>query len=190
MAKPPTPLFCGVFADEDDTLEATKACREAGFEFYDVYTPYAVHGLDRAMGLPFSKVTWVTFCFGALGTTIALSGMSYAAWWDWPLNVGGKEALPFPAFIPITFELTVLIGGVCTMLGMFAMCLLFPGKKAKLLHKGQTDDKFVIALKKTETFDEKKAREIFGAHHVEEMAHRDSSYDANEEAAQNTGGAA
>ncbi|MBE7491861.1 MAG: DUF3341 domain-containing protein [Planctomycetes bacterium] len=188
MPKPPVPLFCGVFSDEDDTLEATKACREAGFEFYDVYAPYAVHGLDRAMGLPFSKVTWVTFCFGALGMTIALSGMTYASWWDWPLNVGGKEALPFPAFVPITFELTVLIGGVCTMLGMFAMCLLFPGKKALLLHKGQTDDKFVIALKKGENFNEQKAREIFTRHHAEEMHHRDSHYNAADEPA--TGGAA
>ncbi|MBX3474931.1 MAG: DUF3341 domain-containing protein [Planctomycetes bacterium] len=188
MAKPPVQLFCGVFGDEDDTLDATRACREAGLEFHDVYAPYAVHGLDRAMGLPFSKVTWVTFCCGALGTTIALSGMTYASWWDWPVNVGGKEALPFPAFVPITFELTVLIGGVCTMLGMFALCLLYPGKKARLLHKGQTDDKFVIALKKTEDFNEQKAREIFQRHHAEEIATRDPGYNAADEPA--TGGAA
>lgn len=186
----PKPLFVGVFGDEDHTLDAVKACREAGLEFHDVYTPFAVHGLDRAMGLPFSKVTWVTFCCGAVGTTIALSGMSYASWWDWPLNVGGKEALPFPAFVPITFELTVLIGGVCTMLGMFAMCMLFPGKKAKMLHTGQTDDKFVIALKVNDKFDEKKARAIFEQFHVEEVAHRDTDYDANAEQAAKAGGAA
>lgn len=190
MAKPPTPLFCGVFGDEDDTLEATRACREAGFEFYDVFAPYAVHGLDRAMGLPFSKVTWVTFCCGLLGLTIALSGMIYVSWWDWPLNVGGKESLPFPALVPVAFELTVLIGGVCTMLGMFAMCLLYPGKKARLLHKAQTDDKFVIALKVSEGFDEKKARAIFEQHHAEEVAQRAHDYNAADEAAQGHGGAA
>lgn len=172
------PIFCGVFTDEDDTLEAVKACRAAGFEFHDVYTPFAVHGMDRAMGLPFSKITWVTFCCGLTGTTVAILGMWYISAWDWPLNVGGKEPFPFPAFIPITFELTVLFGGVCTLLGLLAFCFLYPGKKAKRLHKQQSDDRFVVALKKGEKFDEKKAREIFAAHHAEEMAMRDTDYDA------------
>lgn len=189
MAKPPQPLFVGVFADEDDTLHAVTECREAGLEFHDVYTPFAIHGMDRAMGLPFSKVTWVTFCCGLLGTTIAFSGMWYATTWDWPLNVGGKPTLPFPAFVPIMFELTVLIGGICTFLGMVAFCMLYPGKKAKLLHRAQTDDRFVVALKAGEGFDEKKARAIFEKHHAEEVAHRDTSYDANAESAP-AGGAA
>ena len=186
MAKPPQPLFVGVFTDEDETLEAVKDCRAAGLEFHDVYTPFAIHGLDRAMGLPFSKITWVTFCCGALGTTIALSGMWYATAWDWPLNVGGKPPFPFPAFVPIIFELTVLIGGLCTMLGLFAFCLLYPGKKPRMLHKAQTDDRFVIALKAGEGFDEARARAIFEKHEAEEVAARDSDYDANAEPAGGT----
>lgn len=178
MAKKQTPLFVGVFADEDQTLDAVKACREAGLEFKDVYTPFAIHGLDRAMGLPFSKITWVTFLCGLMGTTIALSGMWYVTYWDWPLNVGGKPAFPFPAFVPIMFELTVLIGGVCTFLGMLAFCMLYPGKKAQMLHPRQTDDHFVVALKKGENFDEPRARAIFEAHHAVEIATRAHDYDA------------
>jgi hypothetical protein len=173
-------LFLGVFTDEDDVLEATKKCREADFNFHDVFTPYAVHGLDRAMGLPFSKITWVTFLCGLMGTTIAISGMTYVSWWDWPVNIGGKSPFPWPAFVPIMFELTVLIGGLCTMLGLFAMCRIFPGKKARLLHPRVCDDRFVIAIEVDEDFDEGKCREIFNAHNVEEMKEVPPGYDALE----------
>lgn len=162
-------LFMGVFTEEDDTLAATKACREAGLTFHDVYAPYAVHGLDRAMGLPFSKITWVTFLCGLMGTTIAISGMTYVSAWDWPLNIGGKSPFPFPAFVPIMFELTILIGGLCTMLALFAFCRIFPGKKPRLFHPRVTDDRFVIVLECDEDFSEEKAREIFKAHNAEEI---------------------
>ena len=171
-------LFMGVFTDEDDVLEATRKCRDADFNFYDVFSPYAVHGLDRAMGLPFSKITWVTFMAGLMGTTIAFAGMTYVSWWDWPVNIGGKEPLPLPAFVPIMFELTVLIGGVTTMLALFALCRIFPGKRARLFHPRVTDDRFVIAIEVDEDFDEAKCREIFGAHNVEEMKEVPHDYDA------------
>jgi hypothetical protein len=171
-------LFLGVFTDEDDVLGATKACREAGFSFYDVFSPYAVHGLDRAMGLAFSKITWVTFLCGLGGTTIALAGMWYVSFWDWPLNIGGKSTFPWPAFVPVMFELTVLIGGLCTMLGLFALCRIFPGKRARLWHPRVTDDRFVIVLEVDEDFDEAKCREIFTAHNAEEMKQVDPDYDA------------
>ncbi len=181
MADEQEKLVMGVFADEEHCLEATKACREAGFTFFDVFAPYAVHGLDRAMGLPFSKITWVTFSCGLLGMSIALSGMWYISAFDWPLNIGGKPPLPLPAMIPITFELTVLIGGLCTMLGLFVFCFLFPGKHARMFHARQTDDRFVIVLEEDEDFNEAKAREIFSANHVEEMKQVDADYDVNRE---------
>ncbi|MBK8207908.1 MAG: DUF3341 domain-containing protein [Planctomycetes bacterium] len=172
-------LFFGVFTDEDDCLEAVKACTEANFTYHDVLAPYAVHGLDRAMGLPFSKITWVTFLCGMMGTTIAFLGMGYMSHWDWPLNIGGKETLPIPAMIPIMFELTVLFGGVCTMLALFAFCFLFPGKQARLFHARQTDDRFVIVLEMDEDFNEAKAREIFTANHAEDIREVDADYDIN-----------
>jgi hypothetical protein len=179
MAELHDDLFLGVFAEPDDVVEATKACREAGFTFQDVYAPFAVHGLDRAMGLPFSKITWVTFLCGAMGTTIALTGMGYISAWDWPLNIGGKAPFPLPAMIPITFELTVLIGGVCTFLGLLAMCRIWPGKRTRLYHPRQTDDRFVIALECDEAFNEARAREIFAAHHAEEVSRVAHDHDAS-----------
>jgi hypothetical protein len=178
MADQRPDLFLGVFGDQEHTLEATKACREAGFTFHDVFAPYAVHGLDRAMGLPFSKITWVTFLCGAMGCIIAIAGMAYVSAWDWRLNIGGKEPFPFPAFVPVMFELTVLIGGICTMLGLFAMCRIFPGKKARLFHPRVTDDRFVIAIEMDEDFNESRCREIFAAHHAEEVKQVGPDYDA------------
>ncbi|MCA8916048.1 MAG: DUF3341 domain-containing protein [Planctomycetes bacterium] len=179
MPKEKNKFFLGVFTDEDDVKPATQACADADFTFHDVFAPYEVHGLDRAMGLSQSKITWVTFLCGLMGTTIALGGMSYVSWWDWPLNIGGKSPFPLPAFIPVTFELTVLIGGVCTMMGLFALCRIFPGKKARLFHPRVTDDRFVIVIEVDEDFDEAKCREIFTRHNAEEMKLVDHDYAAD-----------
>ena len=73
------------------------------------------------MGLSQSKITWVTFLCGALGTTIAISGMTYISAWDWPLNIGGKPPFPFPAFVPIMFELTVLLSAFAAFFGMWIL---------------------------------------------------------------------
>jgi hypothetical protein len=173
-------LYLGVFTDQDDVLRATRSCRDEDFTFEDVYSPYAVHGLDRAMGLPFSKITWVTFLCGAMGGASAFAGMAYISWWDWPLNIGGKPELPVPAMIPITFEVTVLVGGLCTMLALFVFCRLFPGKHARLMHPKVTDDRFVIALVQDEDFDLDRAKEIFRQNNVEEILDVDADYDASE----------
>lgn len=173
----PELLYCGVFKDEDDVLGAVKGCREAGFDIHDVYTPYAVHGLDRAMGLPFSKITWVTFGCGLGGLTFGLSLMSYVTHYDWGMNIGGKSTLPMPAFIPVLFELTVLIGGLCTMLGLFIFCRLYPGKNPKMKHPRLTDDRFMIALKKNQNFNIGRASDLFHKFHAEQLLDLDSEYD-------------
>jgi hypothetical protein len=106
--------------------------------------------------------------------------MAYISGWDWPLNIGGKSPVPVPAMIPIMFELTVLIGGVCTFLGLLAMCRLIPGRKARLLHARQTDDRFVIALDCELDFVETKAREIFERHRAEEIKRVPRDYDVSD----------
>lgn len=173
--------FIGVFTTQKDVVGATESCRDAGLTFHDVFTPYAIHGMERSMGLPPSKITWVTFLCGALGTSIAISGMGYVTWWDWPLNVGGKSPFPFPAFIPIMFELTVLIGGVSTMLGLFALCRIFPGKPARLWHPRVTDDRFVVVLCCDDKFTEDQARDIFTKYNAEEMKEVDLDYSVEAE---------
>ncbi|MHC4408756.1 MAG: DUF3341 domain-containing protein [Planctomycetota bacterium] len=136
----------GVFVHESDLLKATTAVREAGYRIIDAYTPFAVHGLDRAMGLRPSRLTWVCFLFGLLGAVF----MTWFQYWtsavDWPINVGGKPWNSWPAFVPVVFEGAVLFGGLGVVATLFARCGLFPGRKSNLASEGVTNDRFVLAV--------------------------------------------
>ena len=97
----------GVFKDEHELLHAAKAGKEKmGFQKYDAYTPYPVHGLDAAMGVKRSWIPWATFIAGATGTLSAAALEIWTSAVDWPVNIGGKPMVSFPAFVPIMFELT------------------------------------------------------------------------------------
>ena len=102
----------GCFDDEDVLFPAVKKIRTAGYKIQDVYTPYPVHGLDKALGMRDTSLHTAGFVYGITGTTTALTCMGWIFTKDWPLNIGGKPNFPLPAFIPITFELTVLFAAV------------------------------------------------------------------------------
>lgn len=140
-----TPLFIGYFDTEEKILSATRAATAAGLGVQDVYTPYAVHGLDEAMGLPPSRLTWVCFLAGLIGATAALSFQYYTSVVSWPLNIGGKPFNSLPAFIPVAFELTILFAGLGSVAAFFLRSRLGPGKVAQVL-EGVTNDRFAIAL--------------------------------------------
>jgi hypothetical protein len=140
------PRVAGSFATEEAILGAARAARQRGLRIADAYTPYPVHGLDKAMGLPPSRLPWACFVFGLIGATFALSSQWWAMARSWPLNVGGKPWNSLPAFIPVTFEVMVLLGGLGVVLTLFLRCRLFPGKEASPLFSGTTDDRFVLVL--------------------------------------------
>ena len=145
-----TPLgVLGLFKSESEIIEAAKQARAKGFERYDAFTPYPVHGLDDAMGIQRSFLPWVTFVAGVTGTFTALALQIGTSAYDWPLNVGGKPLISLPAFIPITFELTVLFGGLATVGALFAVCGL-PALKAPVLHPRITNDRFGLFIPATE----------------------------------------
>jgi mono/diheme cytochrome c family protein len=139
-------VFVGTFATADDLLAATRAAREQDLRIADAYTPYPVHGLDEAMRLPSSRLPWACFVFGLIGVAFAVSSQPWAMAESWPMNVGGKPWNSLPAFIPITFELMVLFGGLGVVLTFLLRCRLLPGKKARPLFQGATDDAFVLVL--------------------------------------------
>jgi len=140
----------GVFLQEDQVIRGTRACRERGYEIVDVYAPYPVHGLDRAMGLKPSRITWVCFLLGASGAAGMLWFQIWASAVDWPANVGGKPLNSLPAFIPVTFETAVLMAGIGTILALAISSRLFPWVKPKLAHPKVTDDHFVLAIRQTD----------------------------------------
>ena len=155
-------LFLAVFDREEDVLGATQSSREHGFKIADVYAPYAVHGMDKAMALPPSRLPWVCFALGVIGATFKVWFEYWTTWIDWPINVGGKPWESLPAFVPVTFEVMVLLAGVSTVLAFFIVARLRPGKKPSIPLAGVTDDKFLLVLEETDAvFDPVKVRYLF-----------------------------
>lgn len=155
-------VFLAAFEREEDALGATQASREFGFTIVDVYAPYAVHGMDAAMGLAPSRLPWVCFLLGLIGATFKVWFEYWTTWVSWPLNVGGKPWDSLPAFVPVTFEVMVLLAGVSTVIAFFIVCRLFPGKKSTLPIRGVTDNRFLLVLEETDAaFDAIKVRRMF-----------------------------
>jgi hypothetical protein len=140
----------GVYEKEHEVIRATCTLRERGYEIVDVFTPYPVHGLDRAMGLRPSRITWVCFALGALGAAGMLWFQIWASAVDWAVNVGGKPLVSLPAFIPVTFEMAVLMAGLGTIATLLLRARLFPWVKPALAHPRVTDDRFVLAIRQTD----------------------------------------
>ena len=139
----------GCFDDEAVLFPAVRQVRKAGYKIHDVYTPYAVHGLDHAIGLRETSLHTAGFIFGITGTAIALTGMGWIFTSDWPLNIGGKPHFPLPAFIPITFESTVLLSSIGMVLTFCYLCQLSPFLKKHHFHPRATDDLFVMVIECT-----------------------------------------
>lgn len=145
------PCLIGVFDDEHKVLEATRKIHENGVGIIDVYSPYPIHGIDDAMGIRRSRLPVVTFVMGFVGFLIAISLQTWVFTSAWPINIGGKPFFSLPAFIPISFELTVLIGGLSTVAALFVRAKLFPGAVPDLPAAGITHDKFVLAIDTSDT---------------------------------------
>ena len=111
----------GEFETARQLVEAAEKTREAGFSKFDTYAPFPVEGLSEAMGLKRSWVPFVTLVGGLLG---GLSGFFFQVWVNvssYPVNIGGRSPNSWPAFIPVTFELTVLGASIFSVVGMIAM---------------------------------------------------------------------
>src|SRR6476469_4524692 len=138
------------FDDEAVLFPAVKQVRRAGYKIHDVYTPMPIHGLDAAIGLRDTSLHTAGFFYGLRGTCTALGFISWALTYDWPLNFGGKPFFALPAWIPITFELTVLFSAVGMVLTFCYLCQLAPFVKKDHFHLRSTDDLFVMAVECTD----------------------------------------
>ena len=150
MSKPPRNW--GLMAQYESAADIYSACeevRDAGYSKWDACTPFAVHGLDKAMGLKPSNLPWLVFFGGLFGGTFGMSFMIWVSAIDYPLNIGGKPLLSIPAFIPVTFELTVLFSVFSAFFGLWFLCglpkLFHPLFSNKSFEK-VTDDKFFIVV--------------------------------------------
>ena len=166
------PFLVALFDNEQSLVEATDQARTSGMPIHDCYTPYPVHGLDAAMGLKRSWLPYASFCFGTFGLCLAFALQTHTQyvdfvplWKGWPINIGGKPFLPWPAFIPVFFELTVFCTAHITVLTYLVYRRILPGMKAKIHIDGVTDDKFALELDPAAAgFDDSAARALFGRH--------------------------
>jgi hypothetical protein len=109
------------FETPSELVAAARRTKEAGFRKFDAYTPYPIHELDDAMDLHDNRVSKFTFIAGLLGGCGGFSLASWCAAVAFPLNIGGRPLISVPMFIPVTFECTILIGGLTAAISMLIM---------------------------------------------------------------------
>lgn len=166
-------VLLATFDHEDDLLAAVEAVRQKGLRIVDAFTPYAVHGLDRAMGLKPSRLTWVCFACGMFGAVGMLWFEHWSASVDWALDVGGKPWNSLPSDVPVAFEAAVLLAGFGSVFALFAVSRLFPGKHPAMIYPRVTDDRFVLVIDQTDAaFDADDVRRLLAEFHVVETEER------------------
>lgn len=143
-------ILYAMYDDEEVLKSAAKSLVSKGVKVSEVYSPFPIHGIDPIIGIRPTRLGDMAFIYGLFGMTMALVGMRYFMIVDWPMNIGGKPNFSLlenlPAFIPVTFEFTVL----CACHGMAITYLLrnrtLPGMKATNPDPRTTDDMFMIEL--------------------------------------------
>jgi hypothetical protein len=166
-------LLVASFDDEHALLAAVRHARESGHRVVDVFSPYPVHGLDESQGLRPSRIPWATLGFGLAGLAGGIALQAWTSATDWPLDVGGKPLLSWPAFVPVAFELVVLLAGLGTV-AAFLLVDRRRGRPAGPHAARATDDRFLLTLDAGDaTYDAARLRDAyrarFGATEVEEV---------------------
>jgi len=174
------PQIYGLLAEFEtaaDTLHAAERVRDAGFQQWDVFTPFPVHGMDKAMGMKNSKVGWFSFLGGVTGYTTGMLLIWWTNAYDYPIIVGGKPMFSAYGAFPPSYELTILLGAFGSLFGM-----LFLNRLPRLYHPllknrrfaRATHDRFYVVI---ETADAKYAADAtrkrladIGSKHIEEVA--------------------
>ncbi len=157
-----------IFNTPDEIIHAAKVIAEAGYKNFDINTPYPVHGMDKAMKLKPSKLGYITLVCGLSGAVFAILFMFWAMSIDYPQVIGGKPFFALPAFVPVTFEVTVLLATLSTVIGLLTFVFGFPNNKQPIhdseYMKKVSADKFgAIIYANDPQFVEAKVREIFAS---------------------------
>jgi len=136
----------GIFDNEDILIEGVEKLRENGVKIHEVYSPFPVHGLDEALGYKRSRLPIAAFMFGITGTSLALLMQIWMLGYDWPMIIGGKNFASLPPFIPVTFELTVLLAALGMVATFMIVSDMKPYKWPRQFDIRSTDDKHVMAI--------------------------------------------
>lgn len=162
------------FRNPKELVDAAESVKRSGYKDFDTYAPFPIHGMEKAMGLKESPLGWIVLAGGLLGAAGALTLMIWVTTSAWPLNISGKPLLDLPVYIPITFELTVLLAAFATLFGMLGLNKL-PKFHNPLFNVDRfekaSDDGFFVCIEATDDlFAEEKVTKLFrdnGATHIE-----------------------
>jgi len=143
-------VFRALYTDDDILMNAVKQVRGQKYHIEEVYTPFPVHGLDKALGLEDSRISMAAFLYGVLGLTVAITMMNYIMIEDWPQDIGGKPSFTFfqnlPAFIPVMFEMTVFFAAHLMVITFYLRSRMWPFKKAENPNPRTTSDLFLMEV--------------------------------------------
>lgn len=139
-----------LYNDDDILMMAVKKVRAAHHHIDEVYCPFPVHGLDKAMGLAPTRIAIAAFLYGIVGLSVAITMMNFIMIHDWPQDIGGKPSFSYlenmPAFVPVMFELTVFFAAHLMVITFYMRSRLWPFKKAENPDVRSTDDHFVMEI--------------------------------------------
>ena len=139
-----------LYNDDDVLMLAVKKVKAAKYHIEEVYCPFPVHGLDKAMGLAPTRLAITAFMYGLVGLAVSITMMNYIMIEDWPQDIGGKPSFSYlenmPAFVPIMFELTVFFAAHLMVITFYMRSRLWPFKKAENPDVRTTDDHFLMAV--------------------------------------------
>jgi hypothetical protein len=139
-----------IYTDDDILMSAVKKVKAERFHIEEIYTPFPVHGLDKAMGLEPTRIAITAFIYGLIGLTVAILMMNFIMIEDWPQNIGGKPSFSYienmPAFVPIMFELTVFFAAHLMVITFYLRSRMWPFKNAENPDPRTTDDHFLMEI--------------------------------------------
>lgn len=164
------------FRNPKELLDIATVVSKNGYRAFDTYSPFPIHGIDKAMNLKKSRLGWIVLVHGLIGLVGALSLIYYTSAVDYPLNISGKSLLNIPAWIPVTFELTILLSAFGATFGLFYLNGL-PRFNHPLFNSDRfskaTDDGFFVCIEAEDPqFESEKVRKLLensGASYIEEV---------------------
>ncbi|MGZ0015194.1 DUF3341 domain-containing protein [Yeosuana sp. AK3] len=139
-----------IYNDDDVLMSAVKKVKAERYHIEEIYTPFPVHGLDKAMGLAPTRIAIASFIYGCIGLTVAIVMMNFIMIEDWPQDIGGKPSFSYlenmPAFVPIMFELTVFFAAHLMVITFYLRSRMWPFKKSENPDPRTTDDHFLMEI--------------------------------------------
>ncbi|MFD2552078.1 DUF3341 domain-containing protein [Bizionia sediminis] len=139
-----------IYTDDDVLMSAVKKIKAEKHHIEEVFTPFPVHGLDKAMGLAPTRLAITAFIYGTIGLIVSIVMMNFIMIEDWPQDIGGKPSFSFienmPAFVPIMFELTIFFAAHLMVITFYLRSRIWPFKDAENPDPRTTDDHFLMEI--------------------------------------------